>query len=216
MDAKAFVAELKAKNEKTLSHLRCTLTIRQDEKMNVKNFLKIALKNELEATELAALWLPSTPELDVKMGFARQAGDEAKHYRLIEDRLRELGENLASFHPLSSGASPLFQYLTTLQGTVERVAGGQFTREAIALIKNEQFIDLCRASGDDKTAYLYGQIIQPDETFHHELGRKLLERYAVTDELQEAARRASAKTLELAEELQEMALAKGIHHAPGC
>src|SRR5207253_3175303 len=44
--------------------------------------LKIAMKNELEASELAALWMPTTPEIDVKLGLARQSGDEAKHYRL--------------------------------------------------------------------------------------------------------------------------------------
>ena len=35
--------------------------------------LKVALKNELEASELAALWMPTTPELDIKLGLARQA-----------------------------------------------------------------------------------------------------------------------------------------------
>ena len=60
-------------------------------------------------------------------------------------------------------------------------------------------------------------MIQPDETYHHELGRKILEKYAVTEALQEKARQASQKTLELAEELQGLLLAqKGVHHAPGC
>src|SRR5688572_14838302 len=40
--------------------------------------LKMALRNELEASELAAFWISSTPEVDVKLGLARQAGDEAK------------------------------------------------------------------------------------------------------------------------------------------
>ena len=51
----------------------------------------------------------------------------------------------------------------------------------------------------------------------HELGRSLLLRLAVTPETQEAARRAAARTLGLAEELQALALkTAGIHHAPGC
>ena len=53
--------------------------------------LKVALKNELEASELAALWMPTTPEVDVKLALARQAGDEARHYRLIEEHLSCLG-----------------------------------------------------------------------------------------------------------------------------
>ncbi|MDB4953706.1 MAG: hypothetical protein JWO36_1275, partial [Myxococcales bacterium] len=31
--------------------------------------------------------MPSTPELDVKLAFARQAGDEAGHFQLVADRL---------------------------------------------------------------------------------------------------------------------------------
>jgi bacterioferritin (cytochrome b1) len=111
----------------------------------------------------------------------------------------------------------LFQYLTTLTDTVERLAAGQFTREAIALVKNRQFIELLETKGDYATAKLYREVIQPDEKHHHELGRRLLQKYAVTDEQQELARRASRKTLELAEELSGLALKKaGIHHAPGC
>src|SRR5262245_50700634 len=56
--------------------------------------LKIALKNELEASEIAAVWIPTTPEIDVKLSLARQVGDEAKHYKLIEDHLKKLGVDL--------------------------------------------------------------------------------------------------------------------------
>ena len=49
--------------------------------------LKMALKNELEASEIAAVWIPTTPEVEVKLALARQVGDEAKHYRFIEDHL---------------------------------------------------------------------------------------------------------------------------------
>jgi hypothetical protein len=60
-------------------------------------------------------------------------------------------------------------------------------------------------------------VIEPDARFPHPLGRSLLLRLATTPEAQEAARRASARTLSLAEELQGAALrTAGIHHAPGC
>jgi uncharacterized ferritin-like protein (DUF455 family) len=218
MNAKDFASQLASENESLLCELApASQILAESEKINVKKLLRMALKNEIEATELAAHWLPSTPEIDVKLGFARQAGDEAKHYRLIEERLRELGEDLTSFSPLGQGHSPLFQYLLTLEGTVERVAAGQFTREAIALIKNRQFIEFALAVGDEKTARLYSETIQPDEKFHHELGHKFLEKYAATEALQEQARSAARRTLELAEEFQELALVKmGVHHAPGC
>jgi hypothetical protein len=60
-------------------------------------------------------------------------------------------------------------------------------------------------------------VIEPDERYHHELGRMLLLRLAATPETQAAAAAAARKTLELADELQRKALAgAGIHHAPGC
>jgi len=104
-----------------------------------------------------------------------------------------------------------------LETTVERVAAGQFTREAIAVVKNRQFIEFCERAGDRATATLYKDVIEPDERFHHELGRSILLRLATTPEAQAAARRAATRTLELAEELQAAALrTAGIHHAPGC
>ena len=181
------------------------------------NLLKVALKNEIEATEIAARWLVTTDEVPVKMAFARQAGDEAKHYRMIAERLRELGFDAQTFDPIAKGYGPLFNYLDRLESTVERVAAGQFTREAIAVVKNRQFIEFCERAGDKTTATLYRDVIEPDERFHHELGRSLLLRHAVTPDAQELARRAARRTLELAEELQASALkTAGIHHAPGC
>src|SRR5688572_16543510 len=98
--------------------------------------LKVALKNELEAAELAAFWIPSTPEVDVKLALARQAGDEARHYHLIEKHLEEMGVDLTGFNPTAEGYGPMFTLLNGLGSTVERVAGAHFTREALALKKN--------------------------------------------------------------------------------
>ncbi|MGB7622046.1 MAG: ferritin-like domain-containing protein [Terriglobia bacterium] len=219
MDSKEFVKELQASNDKILNQLRSPVDIHSgpEEAMSIPNLLKIALKNEVEATELAAVWMPTTTNVEVKMAFARQVGDEAKHYRLIEERLHQLGETLDGFNPLSHGYTPLFKFLSVLRDMVDRVAAAQFTREAIAVIKNEQFIALCEVKGDHETARLYRDIIQPDEQFHHDLGRRLLEKYATTEELQANARLSARQTLELADELQGLAYRQfGIHHAPGC
>jgi 1,2-phenylacetyl-CoA epoxidase catalytic subunit len=219
MDAASFVEQLGAANQEILNRLAPveTLVAESGGDLRLENLLKIALKNELEATEIAARWLVSTPEVEVKLALARQAGDEAKHYRLIEAHLQELGADLSGFDPLAQGYGPLFTYLDSLEDTVARVAAGQFTREAIAVVKNQQFIDLCEARGYTTTATLYRDIIQKDEAYHHLLGRTLLLRLATTPAAQEQARSAAIRTLELAEELQHLALTRlGIHHAPGC
>ena len=185
--------------------------------ITIASMLNGALKNEIEASEEAALWMSTTPEVDVKLALARQCGDEAKHYRLIEDRLREMGHDPSAIDPLADGYSPMFQYLKTLESTVERIAAGQFTREGLAKVRNEVFIDYCKAQGDTQTAELYEETIQPDEGYHHELGRRLLPKYADTPENQELARLAALKTLQLAKELQEIArLRRGMSRSPGC
>jgi uncharacterized ferritin-like protein (DUF455 family) len=185
--------------------------------LQVPALLKLALKNELEASEIAARWMASEPEVDVKLALARQCGDEARHYRLIQDRLAALGTSLEGWSPLHDGYSPMFRFLESLEGTVPRVAAGQFAREALASARNGVFIGFCEARGDMETARLYRDTIQPDEGHHHRMGRSLLERLCRTDQDRAQARAAAARTLSLAEELQEIArLKKGISRAPGC
>ena len=217
--AEELVEELDARNQAALERLApdATLAPEVSGSLTVPNLLKVALKNEIEATEIAARWFITTDDIPVKLAFARQVGDEAKHYRMIAERLRALGFDGAGFDPLAKGYGPLFTYLMTLTTTVERVAAGQFTREAIAVVKNRQFIEFCEHAGDRETATMYRDVIEPDERYHHELGRSLLLRLAVTPEAQAAAAAAARKTLALADELQRAALTTaGIHHAPGC
>jgi uncharacterized ferritin-like protein (DUF455 family) len=217
--AEEFVAALDAENRARLHGLEPDATLTPEVKgpLNVPNLLKVALRNEAEATLIAGRWLAACDDVKLMLSLARQAADEAKHYELIAKRLGELGFDADTFDPLAGGVGPLSRYLETLTTNVERVTAGQFTREAIAIVKNRQFIEFCERVGDKATAALYRDIIEPDERHHHELGRRTLLRLATTPAAQEAARRAAQRTLELAEELQKKALATaGIHHAPGC
>ncbi|MGO9708039.1 MAG: ferritin-like domain-containing protein [Polyangiaceae bacterium] len=218
LDPSAFVAELDAQNRAALDRIAASATAGEpDPSLTVTRLLMLALKNEIEATECAAAWIATTPETDVKLALARQAGDEAKHYRLIQKRLAELGVATDTHDPLAAGRSPLATYLFALDGTVARVAAGQFTREALAVVRNAEFARFCRSRGDDATALLYEETIQPDEKHHHELGRSLLLKLATTAEAQRVAREASSRVLAIADELQELARLKmGISRAPGC
>jgi hypothetical protein len=87
-----FVAELDLQNRAALDRIAAsTCAGEPDPSLTVARLLMLALKNEIEATECAAAWIGDTPEISVKLALARQAGDEAKHYRLIQKRLAELG-----------------------------------------------------------------------------------------------------------------------------
>lgn len=219
MDSRTFVLQLDELTGRALSGLEKLELVEAESqhRMDVAHLLKIALKNEIEAAEIAALWIDSIAEVDVKLALARQAGDEAKHYRLIEKRLESMGVDLSDYHPLSAGYSPMFEFLKSLDGTVARLAAGPFTRERIAIKRNEQFIRFCEDRGDTETARLYREIIQPDETYHHELGRFMLHKYATDAEGQESAREAAEHTLQIAEELRGLMEKKlGVSQIPGC
>ena len=145
MDATDFVAGLVAEMEALFARLgeRETLEAESEERVEVVTLLRLALDSELEASELAGLWLTTTPEIEAKLLLAEQCGDEMKHYALLCRRLEELGQDLAGLTPLADGYSPLYHYLRGLRSTVERVAAGPFSREAIAKVRYAQFIAFC-------------------------------------------------------------------------
>jgi uncharacterized ferritin-like protein (DUF455 family) len=177
--------------------------------------LQLALANEISVSEMAAAWMPSTPEVDVKIALARQAGDEARHFELVADRLVALGFELAGFQP--PGANPLSDYLRGLSTTVERVAAGLFTLESIAYEVNENFMAFCGRRGDAETVRIYREYIQPDELRHHKLVRQLLAKYAREPESQQRAKEAVGRVLEIATAARAQAAARmGTACFPGC
>lgn len=206
MDSKEFVAGLLEEMHQLFARLgeHETLEAESGGQVEIVTLLKLAMASELEASELAAHWLPSTPEMDAKMALAHQVGDEMRHYHLISQRLEALGEDMEDFDALADGYSPLYQYQRSLGTTVERIAAGPFASEAVAEVRNEQFIQFCESVGDTDTAKLYRDIIQPEEVHHHHLGARVLERHATTPELQQLAADAVRNTLAIADELQTL------------
>jgi uncharacterized ferritin-like protein (DUF455 family) len=217
MDTTAYVQELDAfKDERLLPIVGAGQTSLVGGALgDAKRMLQIALGNEISVSELAAAWMPTTPELDVKLAFARQAGDEAGHFQLVADRLDGLGFDIAGFRP--PGANPLFDYLRSLSTTVERIAAGLFTLESIAYAVNENFMAFCDRRGDHETVRIYREYIQPDEQRHQQLGRRLLAKYASESASQERAKSVVARVLEIATAARAQAAEKmGTACFPGC
>lgn len=217
MDTTAFVQELDAFKAERLSPIvgAGQTSLLGGALGDAKKMLQVALANEISVSELAAAWMPSTPEVDVKLAFARQAGDEASHFQLVADRLAALGFDVTSFQP--PGANPLFDYLRGLSTTVERVAAGLFTLESIAYAVNENFMAFCDRRGDAETVRIYREYIQPDEQRHQQLGRQLLVKYATESALQQRAKEVVARVLEIATAARAQAAEKmGTACFPGC
>jgi len=178
--------------------------------------LKIALKNEMEATVIAAEWVASTPEFEAKLAFAAHAGDEARHYQFLEERARVLGVLLLGFNPLSP-ESPVLAYLRTLSSTVERVAAALVAREAMGRRRNVQFLKFLEAIGQKDLGRLYRDVINPDEDKHHQAGCAVLAKLASMDALQEQARRACKRLLEIGDQARTATMEKtGAPVVPGC
>jgi 1,2-phenylacetyl-CoA epoxidase catalytic subunit len=207
MDSMTFVAGLVDEMQGLFDQLgeHEALEAESDGQVEVVSLLKLALQSELEASEIAAYWMPTTPEIDARTVLAEQCSDEMRHYNLIIRRLEELGEDLSGYDPVGRGHSPLYQYLRSLRTTVERIAAGPFACEAVAEVRNAQFIDFCRSVGDDDTAGLYEMVIHPEEIHHHRRGREILEKYGTTPEIQGQIATAVRSTLAITDELKNLA-----------
>ncbi len=195
--------------------IRSLLPASHDGDADSQRLLQVALANEINVSELAARWMPTTRELDVKLAFARQAGDEAGHFQLVSERLAALGFDVAAFVPPAPNA--LFAYLHSLDTTIERIAGGLYALEAVAYAVNEGFMAYCAKRGDDETVRIYREYIQPDERAHHELGKRLLAKYACTPEQQALALATASRVIELATATRAKAAQMlGVACFPGC
>ena len=216
-DSKTFVAGLVEEMHQLFARLgeHETLESESQGRVEVVTLLKLALQSELEAGDIAAYWLPTTPEIDAKTVLAEQCADEIRHYNLIIERLEELGEDVSAIDPIADGHSPMYQYLRGMRTTVERIAAGPFACEAVAEVRNAQFIDFCHSVGDPETAKLYEDIIHPEEIHHHRRGREILEKYATTPEIQAQVAAAVHSSLAIADELQSLTeKVTGLHTIP--
>jgi hypothetical protein len=224
MTGAEFVEQLKTENEELLARIDAPAVDRigservaDTENRNILvALMKMALKNEMEAAEIAAEWVATTPELDAKVALARHAGDEARHYELVEERARGMDVALDGFNPLDP-PSPVLRYLRTLGTTVERIAAALVAREAMGGRRNVQFLAYLETAGQRELATLYREIINPDEERHHRSGCALLARLANTPAKQEEARRAARGLLETGDRVRAAALEQtGAPVIPGC
>jgi hypothetical protein len=146
--------------------------------------------NELRSVELIAAWLPHVPEREIRDLLPAQLDDEHRHYRLLRQRMLELGEDPDGFRPLPEWEA-LFDWLIACRTrpTWEKLAMFQFAGETQSCEGFETLIALAR-DVDPETAELYRTAILPDEYQHAALGRRALLLLCDTPARQAAARAA--------------------------
>ena len=217
MSGPEFVESLKAECERALSKLApesAASAVVSPEQF--ADLLRAALKNEMEAAAVAAEWVATTPPIEAKLALARHAGDEARHYELLADRIRMLGMDFSDFNPLEP-PSPVLQFLRTLTAPEERIAAALVARGAMGHRRNLQFLALLESAGRHDIAQIYRDVINPDEERHHRAGCALLARMAATPDTQKRARAAALRLLETGDAAREAFIRKtGLPLVPGC
>jgi hypothetical protein len=197
MESRALVAELTSAVETfcaeldgdppAYSYIPCT----SDEQRTM--VMKSRLYNEQRAADLYGSWLQTTPEFEVKAIMAHAANEEMGHAELLAERIRGLGHDPFDYRPLPAQTA-MFNGLAGLEGTCARMAGFPLAGETVAtyLIR----MSLAAPSVPEWIKEPYRRITR-DEERHGSVPQGVLERYATTPELQDAARRAVAMRLVL-------------------
>ena len=146
--------------------------------------------NELRSVELIAAWLPHVPEHQIRDLLPGQLDDEHRHYRLLRQRMIDLGEDPDGFRALPEWEA-LFDWLIACRArpTWEKLAMFQFAGETQSCEGFETLIALAR-DVDPESAELYATAILPDERKHAAIGRRALLLLCDTPERQAAARAA--------------------------
>jgi hypothetical protein len=207
VDAATYVSELEGKHLDSFRQLVAAFTATlTKENLAVTDVLKLEMRGVIEAIEVAALWLPDSEQLDMKIALARRAGDCAQHFRLLGDRLAALGVPSSAFDARFGGYSKLFAFFRSLQTTEERAAAGFLTLGGLNLTRFEALAQWCLERGDNDTAALYRGRLAEDEQRHVNEGRELLIAVAESEESQARARRTTYRTVEVVGELQDPGL----------
>lgn len=181
----------------------------EDPEKMLQMLLKAALKNEWETAQLTSHWVINEKNHKFAVLLTRLAGDEAKHYLMIEKMV--LGE-----FEVGMPDSPLYNHLLSLTDTFSRVVAGPFMREYLAVKRNKLFLKFCEKYSFTEVHEMY-QVIQEEENFHHQLGVEILERLLKTDEQLSRAKDLISEMLNIVDDMHEMAsIKKGLHYLPGC
>lgn len=182
--------------------------------ISVEGLLKAALKNEWETAMLTHEWIKDEADPEFRMSLIRLAGDEAKHFQMIEQYLINLGHQ--TDYTLFEQKSPLYQFLIKQKDTFSRVLTGPFIREYLAVKRNEEFLDLCQKQEQTEVIKMY-ETIQDEEFYHHQLGIKFLKKYIKSDEDIFKANQKMDEMLKLVDDIHEMlAMKNGLKCVPGC
>jgi hypothetical protein len=149
--------------------------------------------NELRAAEVFGRWLKGFDDLDVKLHFMDAIGEEARHARLLAERIRALGGDPLAYEP-PPGQIAMFNAFEALEDTVERVAAFSLAGEGVADYLIERMLAAPSVPEWLKEPY---RAIHAEEQGHGSYPVEVIARLATSEVRQRRARRAVAMSLTL-------------------
>ena len=167
------------------------ISVRMSEK-ELLEWVKFQAWYEQQAASFIGSWLKDTPEEEAFVGLCRQIADEGKHYKLLTSHLASFGASMEGWQPEPEWIEWVVEFYASGNDTLERIAAHNITGEIGALQAFESLLPRI----PEGTQRIIKKIL-PDEKFHVQLGRTIVERYATTIEAQRRVRERVIKAFEL-------------------
>jgi bacterioferritin (cytochrome b1) len=152
--------------------------------------------NELVAVDLSRRMLDDLDASDDPQAFVhllKQMGDEAKHARMLSQRLWNLGGDPTKVFERANESTQSFWEMFDNLDVIETTVMLQCGAERMAQHRHEKELRFY----DDETAEIYRNVISPEEKFHAKIGVNLLRKLCIDRETQLKALRKSREGREL-------------------
>ena len=164
--------------------------------------------NEITAIDLSRRMLDQLDRTDNPQAFVhllKQAEDEAKHARMLSQRLWNLGGEPQRYRELAAESTKEVWAIFDGLDVIETAAVLQCGSERMAQYRHEKEL----AFYDEETAEIYEKVISPEEKFHAKIGESLIRILCTDEDSQLRALRKSREGRELIREMHD----KGIRDA---
>lgn len=206
--AEQLVAEIDAYiDEHGLAEARFDTELSEEE---MREGLYTRIYNEIAAIDLSRQMLDGVDQAKNPQAFVhllKQIEDEAKHARMLSQRLWNLGGEPELTFERAADSTIAFWDLFDDLDVIEMAVMLQCGAERMAQYRHEKELHFY----DEETAEIYEKVIAPEEAFHAKIGESLLRLLCRDAESQARALRQSREGRELIREIHD----KGIQEAFG-
>lgn len=180
-------------DEYGLDNARFETDLTQDQ---MREGLYTRIYNELVAVDLSRRMLGGLDASDDPQAFThllKQMEDEAKHARMLSQRLWNLGGDPTQVFERANESTREFWEMFDDLDVIETAVMLQCGAERMAQHRHEKELHFY----DDETAEIYKSVISPEEKFHAKIGVNLLRKLCTDRETQLKALRKSREGREL-------------------